>query len=266
MLNLFFLFVFSAAYLPALATDVEKYERILARLDTKQKQEYQKDDIEEIDQQLNHDNKEEKKLKKWYLTFEHENIPNLDGVWTFKKKSVKRINAPLIAPKSRANCNSRIPFSENILEKDVIVSARGIDHFVIRPLEIISESNHVNLTETNEADYQNFDFKGSVIPGEVSYGYVLKLVNNTENPAFARQVRFNGKVIFEKVSGRKIEGKGYEIEYSPECLGFVRDEIEFEMTKKDELAKEVDTDIDLEKEKEEGIVVRDKIKISSSEF
>ena len=247
MLNLFFLFVFSAAYLPALATDVEKYERILARLDT---------DIEEVDQQLNQDKKEEKKLKKWYLTFEHENIPNLDGIWTFKKKSVKRVSVPLINPKSRANCNSRIPFSENILEKDVIVSARGIDHFVFKPLEIISESNHVNLTETNEADYQNFDFKGSVIPGEVSYGYVLKLVNNIENPAFARQLRFKGKIVFEKVSGRKIEGKGYEIEYTPECLGFVRDEIEFEMTKKDELAKE----------KEEGIVVRDEMKISSSEF
>jgi len=254
MLNLFFLFVFSTAYLPALATDVEKYERILARLDT---------NIEEVDQQLNQDNKEGEKLRKWYLTFEHENMPNLDGIWTFKKKSVKRVSVPLINPKSRANCNSRIPFSENILEKDVIVSARGIDRFVIKPLEIISESNHVNLTETNEADYQNFDFKGSVIPGEISYGYVLKLVNNIENPAFARQVRFNGKIIFEKISGRKIEGKGYEIEYSPECLGFIRDEIEFEMTKKDELAKEEDADV---KPEEEGIVVRDPIEISSSEF
>lgn len=130
----------------------------------------------------------------------------------------------------------------------------------------MSENNHVNLTETNDANYQNVNFKGVIVPGEVNYRYVLKLVNNIENPSFARQVRFNGNVIFKKISGRKIEGKGYEVEYSPECLGFVRDEIEFEMTKKDNIAEEKEADLKPDNDAEDEIVVRDEVKISSAEF
>ena len=173
------------------------------------------------------------KPEKWALTFEHEELPTLDGTWIMKKKSVKRIETPLRKNITHVQCNSRLPFEENPFEKEIVLSPQGQDFFVFRALYPATNNAFLNPNKTKTAEYQNFGFKGIVIPHEITYTYTLKLTNHLENPAFARQLWFNGKLVIKNISRNKISGIGYEVEYTPECLGFIRDEISFELVRVD---------------------------------
>lgn len=164
----------------------------------------------------------------WFLTFEHEKLPVLDGTWILRKKTVKRGEIALKTPVSFIHCGSRLPFEEGQFEKEIVISAQGQDYFVLRALYIAS----------NDALYQNFGLKGVLIPGEATYTYTLKLIDHLQNPSFVRQLYFNGKLIFENITSNKITGKGYEIEYTPECHGTVQNKIEFELVRKDVLPEE----------------------------
>lgn len=208
-------FVLTIYFLPVFAK-IEKYDKILENLNK-----YKTSDLEIP------------KLNKWVLTFEHKKLPGLNGVWVMRKKSIKRINTSLVKEVSQVQCNSRLPFEERPFEKEIVISSQGQDYFVFKAVYPASKDVHFNLNKTNKVEYQNFGLKGVVIPREITYVYTLKLVNHLENPALARQLWLSGKLNFEKLSRDKISGKGYELEYTPECLGFVRDEIEFELIRRE---------------------------------
>lgn len=170
----------------------------------------------------------------WILTFEHEKLPVLNGRWIIKKKATKRIETHLSKPISHIHCNSRLPFEERPFEKEIVISPHGQDFFVFRPLYPASQDTFWDLNRVKKVEYQNFGFKGVIIPEEITYVYSLKLINHLENPALAKELWFKGKLKFESISQDRITGKGYEIEYTPECIGSVRDLIEFEMFRRDE--------------------------------
>ncbi len=197
----------------------ESYERILAKLER-----------QKVQEESGKANKR-KPLEKLVLTFEHENLPILDGTWVMKKKSVKRIETPIRKAITSVQCNSRLPFEDRPFEKEVVVSPQGQDYFGFHSLYPVTQNGYSNPAQTKNADYQTFGLKGVITANEITYNYTLKLVNHFDNPSFPRQLLFKGKLVFEDISRNKISGTGYEIEYTPECRGYVRDEIVFELVK-----------------------------------
>lgn len=171
------------------------------------------------------------KPKSWVLTIDHNKLPKLDGKWVINRKRTKRINTYLFVPVTKANCNNKLPFEERPLEKEIILNSQGEDFFVFKSIFPVTNESFLNIAKTKNIEYQNFGFKGVLIPDEISYVYTLKLINYIENPAFPRQLWLSGKVLLTEVSDTKIFGKGYEIEYTPECQGFIRNEIELTMTR-----------------------------------
>ena len=203
------LILFSNSFFLQALSNAERYDRVLEKVDTA-------------------------KNKTWILSFEHEKLPVLNGTWVIKKKATKRIETHLSKPISHVHCNSRLPFEERPFEKEIVISPHGQDFFVFRPLYPASQDTFWDLNKVNKVEYQNFGFKGVIIPEEITYVYSLKLINQIENPALAKELLFKGKLKFESISPGRITGKGFEIEYTPECVGSVRDLIEFEMFRKDE--------------------------------
>ncbi|MBI2995099.1 MAG: hypothetical protein HYY52_00100 [Candidatus Melainabacteria bacterium] len=206
-LKISLLIIFLTFCLPAKSTSIDRYDNLLNKLDNLQAK------------------------KTLVLTFQHDELPVLDGTWILKKKSIKRIEAPLRQPMTHSLCNSRLPFKEDQIEKEIILSSRGQDFFVFRSIYPATVDTYLNLTKTKTAQYQNSSLKGVVIPEEITYAYTLKLINHLENPAYVRQLFYRGKIITKSISRDRISGEGYEIEYTPECQGFVRNEIVFEMIK-----------------------------------
>ena len=215
----------------------EGYDRVLARLDRleienrAQKSDIKEQNIENDEQKTENKEQESEYFKRLTLAFEHDKLPRLDGVWVLRKKLVKRTGTSITKPITNVQCASRLPIEERPFEKQVVISSQGQDYFVLRSLYPATQDIYSDLTNTKQVEYQNFGFKGIVNPGEISYAYTLKLADHLENPAFARQLRFKGKLIFEKVSKDKITGTGYEIENTPECHGYIKDEIVFELVK-----------------------------------
>ncbi len=197
----------------------ERYESILAKLERQKIQE----ESDKVDKR--------KPREKLVLTFEHEKLPVLDGTWIMKKKSIKRIETPIRKSFTFSLCNSRLPFEGRQFEKEVVVSPQGQDYFRFHSLYPVTQNGYSNFAQTKNVDYQTFGLKGVITANEITYNYTLKLVNHFDNPSFPRQLLFKGKLVFEDISRNKISGTGYEIEYTPECRGYVRDEIVFELIK-----------------------------------
>ena len=240
MKKIILVLILLSSYLPVFANEhSERYDRILARLervkDLEQKSNTRNKKQETREQKTEQQTTEEQDKKlapnKWELAFEHKKLPSLDGIWIMQKKSVKRATTILTKQVSFIHCNSILPFEERTFEKEVVISPQGADYFVIRGVYPISKDVYTDVSKTKKSEYQSFSFKGVVIPDEITFAYTLKLVNHLENPTFVRQLWLNGKLSFDAVSRNRIAGKGYEIEYTPECHGFVRDEIVFELVR-----------------------------------
>ncbi|MBI3591263.1 MAG: hypothetical protein HY094_07815 [Candidatus Melainabacteria bacterium] len=204
------------SFLPAKSSS-EGYDKILERLEKVQTQE----------------NTKEEEPKTWSLTFEHDKLPKLDGTWILTKTTTKRVVNPLLTkPTTFVHCNSRLPFEKrDFEEKEVVVSSRGPDYFLINSKYPTTKDVYHDPNLNEDIEYHNFSFKAVIDPEDITYAYTLRLNNHKENPALARELWLNGKLKFEYISRNKILAKGYEIEYTPECQGFIRDEIKFQLVK-----------------------------------
>lgn len=200
-------------------SSAEKYDKLLARL--------------EVEKVIRTQGMASPAPTKWTLTFEHERLPVLDGVWILKKKATKRKELLLQKPYTRIHCNSRLPSYENAIEKEVILSPQGPDLFVFKAIYPVTKEQYLDSAKTQNNEYQNYGFKGVLIPEEITYTYTLKLTDYIQHRGFPRQLWFQGRLFLENITSNKITGKGYENIYTPECHGYVTDLIEFELVRKD---------------------------------
>ena len=219
---IFLLFLFIGSSLPAFSL-TQTYDQVLARMER----------VKEIKDQK----KKEKTCplvnKNHELTFEHERLPNLNGIWKVKKKTSKRIANPVLSrPITFVHCTSRLPFEKRDFEdKEVVISLTSPNSFNVMAIYPITDDIYHDPNQNKDIIYQNFSFKASIRPEDITYAYTLRLKDHIENRTLSRQLWLNGKLQLEHISGSKIIGKGYEIEYTPECHGFVTDEVTFEFDK-----------------------------------
>ena len=158
---------------------------------------------------------------------------SIEGTWIFKKKTLRRSDITLIVPVRRTVCNARIPDEANGFEKKVILRKEGKDHFVIRPIEPISIHKYHNSKYKDDITYENFGFKAVLDPENLTFAYNMKNLDYLEKQNRARQVWYNGKIFYQEITPFVIKGRGYEIVQTPECMGFFKDEIEFELIRTD---------------------------------
>jgi len=211
-ITLTILLLSSNLFTPALS-NADKYDKILANMERAQSSEL-------------------RAKKTWTITFEHEKLPTLDGVWILKKKATKRKELALLKPYTRIHCNSRLPSYENAIEKEVVLSPQGPDFFVFKAIYPATKDQYLDSGQTQNLEYQNYGFKGVLIPEEITYTYTLKLTDHIQHRGFPRQLFLQGRLFLENVTNNKITAKGYENIYTPECHGYVTDLIEFELIRK----------------------------------
>lgn len=158
-----------------------------------------------------------------------EGVPNLEGVWMFVKRTTKRHDTGLIVPIKFNRCSNRFPYDERDFEREVVIHHEGKEYFSIRPLYANTYHSYDNPFQDDRTVYVNYGFKGVVDPENVTFAYTLKDVGHLEHQTLSRQLMIHGKLFYEKITRNTIAGSGYEIIHSPECTGFLRDEIEFEL-------------------------------------
>ena len=202
--------------LPA-KTAYEQYDHILAKLDLAKPIETK-----------------EEPGKKYILKFDHKDLPNLEGTWLLTKTTQEKIIDPVIKVQSSIrHCNSRLSFDKrDFKEKEVVISAQGPDFFRVAAkypydLDIFLEPN-----SGDDIQHHNFAIKAVIDPKDLTYAYTLKLKDYPDYRSLPRQIWLNGRLKYEHISFRKIIAKGYEIEYTPECYGFLLDEVKFEFIRK----------------------------------
>ncbi len=220
---LFLLITLLGCSLPAISSPEETYDIVLARLDKAQ----------EVKNQSKKDKACVVSNKQWDLKFEHDQLPNLNGIWKVTKKTNKRIASPVLSkPITFVHCTSRLPFEKrDFEEKQVVISLVSPNSFSVMALYPITNDIYHDPNQDKDFIYQNFGFKAVIRPEDITYAYTIKLMDHIENHTLSRQLWLNGKLQLEHISGSKITGKGYEIEYTPECHGFVTDEVVFEFEK-----------------------------------
>lgn len=207
-------------YLPAICADNENdYDKVLERYELKKAAL----DIKDFD----------KEPKRYSLGFDHEYFPNLDGTWELTKKTLgRKINPLLKKPIANVHCNARLPFeSRDIEKKEVIISARGADFFKVNAKHTHTKDIYFDPNLDENIEYHNFGFKAVLDPYDLTYSYTVKLDDYLHEQSLVRQLWLNGKLKYEFISPRRIVARGYEIEYTPECIGYVFDEIEFTLVK-----------------------------------
>ena len=212
----FILILFSTAP-PAYSISTGRYDNILLKMEKQKVQ----------------NNTSEIKPRSWALTFKHDTLPNLDGIWLVSKTTTKRkINPVLTKPISFVHCNSILPFEKrDFLNKEVVINSRGSDFFVISARYAITTDSFFDPNQNTVIEYDNFGLKGVIDPEDLTYAYTLKLKDFLGHRTLARQLWLKGKLKYDSISNDRITAKGYEIEYTPECQGWVMDEIEFVLVK-----------------------------------
>lgn len=195
-------------------------------------------DIEDIDKIANlYYKKEDEKINATtrYLSFEHDKLPNLNGTWFLTKRTIKRLNPDIILkqPTTFAFCTARMPIeNKDIVNKKILVNARGIDFFVFDPKFPNTKDIYHDPNQEKDIEYINFGFKGEVDAFDLTYAYTLKTNNHIEdNPTLARQLILNAKLEYKLLSNNVIIAKGWEKQESPECHGFVLDEVEVKLVR-----------------------------------
>lgn len=167
------------------------------------------------------------------LDFEHNKFPPLDGTWLLSRNTIKRkINPVLTKPISFIHCTSVLPFERrDFKDKEVVINSRGPDFFVIKSKQPVSSDIYFDPNQKTEIAYENYGLKGVIDEEDLTYAYTLKLANHIYDAPRARQLWLNGKLKYDFISINKITAMGYEIEYTPECTGFIMDEIEFQLVR-----------------------------------
>lgn len=220
-LKLLFTFLSSliliALYLPVKASLEERYDNLLAKSEKEKTKDQEPRPIP----------------VKHTLTFEHEKFPNLNGVWLLSKKTISRKTNPLIKkPLTFVHCNKRLPFEQrDFVNKEVLINAWGPDQFAIRAIYPVTNDIYTDPNQKKDIEYQHFSFKGVIDPDDLTYSYTLKLKDHLESLTLARDLWLKGRLYFDHISRNKITAHGYEVEYTPECEGFLIDEIAFEFKK-----------------------------------
>ncbi len=241
------LLFFIACSLPANSSPEERYDKILAKLERIKDIQSEQEKKEAKEQNIKEDSKDEKTKTReeaditpenWVLTFDHAQLPDLNGVWLLTKKTIKRKANPVLSkPITFVHCASRLPFEKrDFEEKEVVISLTSPDSFSVMAIYPITDDIYYDPNQKKDIVYQNFSFKGIIRPENITYAYTLKLKNHMEEPALARQLWLNGKLKFEHISQSIIKAKGYEVEYTPECRGFIIDEIAFEFKKQTDIS------------------------------
>ena len=146
---------------------------------------------------------------------------------------------PVRHPRNAGRSRDGVPNMSLLVAENLVKIYRTGSEEVVITKDIYHDPN---LNE--DIEYHNFGFKGVIDPQDITYAYTLKLNNHKENPTLARQLWLNGKLKFEYISGDKIIAKGYEIEYTPECHGFIRDEIEFQLVKTNNVEEQNNSTLD----------------------
>ena len=206
-------------FLPAYGNNLERYDNVLLKMESQKEQTQNKEPIDNS--------------KNWTLDFEHATLPDLDGIWLLSKTTIKRrINPVLTKPISFVHCASRLPFEKrNIENKEVVINSRGSDFFVISAKYPVTTDSFFDPNQNTIIEYDNFGLKGVIDPEDLTYAYTLKLHDFIDNRTLSRQLWLKGKLKYDSISSNRITAKGYEIEYTPECQGWVMDEIEFVLVK-----------------------------------
>ena len=244
-LNFIFIIILVLIQIPSLAqsTNVERYERVLARLDRQieQAKNPKSLDLEDVEKEINRKNaldieNPNQKYEKWEISFQHDKFPYLDGTWLLSRSTNKRILNPLLKkPVTFIHCNARLPFEKrDFIDKEVIINSRGPDFFVVNAKYPVTSDVYYDPNERRDIEYKNFGFKAVLDPEDLTYAYTVKTDDYIEDSNLARQLWLNGKLKYEHISSSKIVAKGYEIQYTPECEGFLMDEIEFVFVRADE--------------------------------
>ena len=175
-----------------------------------------------------------KPRKKYILKYDHHKLPNLEGTWRLTKTTSKRIINPVIKRQSLINhCNSRLPFEQrDFKNKEVIISAQGPDFFRVASKYPDDYDIYLEPDYGNDAEHHNFGLKAVIDPKDLTYAYTLRLQDYLDNPSLPKQVWLNGRLKYKSVSRRRIVAEGYEIEDTPECLGFLIDHTKFVFIRK----------------------------------
>lgn len=215
--------------------NVKHYERLLTI--ENQGETIKKFDIEDIDKQSSLERKIDQKSEalKHFLTFEHDKLPNLDGTWYLSKTFKKRLNPIIVLKKPITfyHCSSRMPIQNlDISHKRVQLNARGIDYFTFNPKNPNTKDIYHDGVNDKELEYINFGFKGEVDAHDLTYAYTLKTDNHiTDNLRNLRQIQLHGRLNYQTISKNLIIAKGYEVQESPECEGFLVDEVEIRLVR-----------------------------------
>ena len=179
--------------------------------------------------------------KKEIITGEEQNkkskglvkLPDLNGVWVLRKTTIeRRIDPVLIKPVALTHCNKRLPFEKRDFIKEVVISSPKEDLYTVRALYPVTTDIYYDPNQEKDIAYDNFGFKADIDPKDLTYAYTIKLNDHIQNPSLSRQLWLNGRLKYENISRNKITARGYEIEYTPECQGFLLDEILLEFDKK----------------------------------
>ena len=116
------MFLLAMCSLPSIGSDetsIETYDSILAKLE-RTKDQNEEASIEE--NQGKEDTKEEIEITadNYVLTFDHDKLPNLNGIWVLKRKTIKRrINPVLSKPITFRHCNTILPFEKRDFEDTI---------------------------------------------------------------------------------------------------------------------------------------------------
>lgn len=159
-------------------------------------------------------------------------LKSLDGIWVLRKKTIKRTTTLLQEPITFVHCNSRLPFELRDVEREVLISQKEPSYFLFTSVFPITDEIYYDQNHNTQVTYKGLGLKGVLDPEDLTYAYTLNLVNHLEHKTRPRQIWINGRIMYESLSNSRIKGKGYEILYTPECGGFVKDEIKFELIKK----------------------------------
>ncbi len=222
---------------------IEAYENILAE----SAKETTIKDIEDVSSSEVVQKREivqKKEVKTYSIDFDHSKLPNLEGTWLLSKTVVKRLNPDIILKKPTTFyfCTAKMPIENNDIEnKLVLINTRGVDSFVLNPKYPNTKDIYYDGVNEKEVEYINFGFKGEIDPYDLTYAYTMKTNNHvTENINLDRQLWLNGKLEYKHISRNRIIARGYEKQESPECKGFILNEIEIKLVRASDSSKGTD--------------------------
>lgn len=162
---------------------------------------------------------------------ETKKLPDLSGVWVFKKRTIDSFQPRLFVPIGRWDCNHRFPYELMDFEREIIISPGGKVHYDIRPYHAVTYQTYPNPTYMDEQTYENFGFKGVIDPENTTFVYTLKYLNHINDDTRVRELNYHGKFFYDHISKNKVSGIGYEIKSTNQCHGFKIDQVRIELVK-----------------------------------